>query len=63
MVPASWGDSADNGFYNLSASTTKSRSAGALIGLSLGAQVRAQGPDAQSLKSMARWRWSAPAAP
>src|ERR1019366_7734219 len=27
------------------------------------AQVRARGPDAQWLTSMARWRWSAPAAP
>ena len=50
-------------FYNLSASTTKSRSAGAPTGLCLGGQVRAQGPDAQSLTSMARWRWSVPAAP
>ena len=40
-----------------------SRSAGAHIGLSPGAEVRARGPDAQSLTSMARWRWSAPAAP
>ena len=31
--------------------------------LSLGGQVRAQEPDAQSLTSMARWRWSVPAAP
>ena len=34
--------SAGNGFYNLSASTTKSRSAGVLIGLSLGGQVRVE---------------------
>jgi hypothetical protein len=54
VLPRRSGDSTDNGFCTLRASTTKSGSAGARVGLSLGGQVQAQELDAQSLTSMAR---------